>query len=444
MNVHRSALSDEDGATTLGFTGLDTFLAENPEVQYVDCVFADLCAIVRGKRVARAEVERVFANGLPIPYSIYFLDARGDVADPMARGLADGPPEGLAWPVAGTLTRVNWSQRPHAQVLMTLRDAKDAPYFGEPRNVLKRVVERFAKLSSVPSIGADLQFFLLDRERTKTGAPEAPSLDNQDHFQEVVDAITDAAAIQRLPALKITERDAPGQYEIKVELGRDIVRAADHAVFLRQIVRAVARQHEFDATFMPKPFLALPGSGMNVRVALSDAGGKDQLEGESQALKYAIGGIQTVLAESMAIFAPNQNAHRRFAPSSFVPRNKRWSQDGSATNIAVATDTIRTIEHRMAGADANPYLVFAAILSGIHYGMSEEIEASQPAQGNATTFVDQTIPFNIDGALLALENGSIMREYLGRTYVDLFCATKRAELDRFRNYITAHEYDWYM
>ena len=86
----------------------------------------------------------------------------------------------------------------------------------------------------------------------------------------------------------------------------------------------------------------------------------------------------------------------------------------------------------------------AAVLAGIHHGISQQIDPGQPFEGDAASFVDQTMPFNIDAALVALENGSILREYLGPSYVDLYCAAKRAELERFRNVIPAHEYDWYM
>ena len=123
------------------------FLSENPNVQYVDCVFVDLCGNVRGKRIASAELEAVFRSGLAVPTSIYFLDARGDVAE---RALAGAGATGTAWPVAGSLTCVSWAQRPHGQVLMSLTDAKGVPYFGEPRNVLKRVIRRFEEFDVVP------------------------------------------------------------------------------------------------------------------------------------------------------------------------------------------------------------------------------------------------------------------------------------------------------
>ena len=165
MNVVSNARADEHGASPLGAAQAAAFLEQNPQVQYVDCVFADLCGIVRGKRIARAELESVFETGLGIPFTIYFLDARGEVVEQARRAASPNGSEGTAWPVAGTLTRVNWSQRPHGQVLMTLGGAEGEPYFGEPRNVLKRVAARFANAELVPSAAFDFDFYLFDRER---------------------------------------------------------------------------------------------------------------------------------------------------------------------------------------------------------------------------------------------------------------------------------------
>lgn len=465
MNVYKSARSDEYGASPVGVAEFEAFLKENPQVQYLDCVFSDICGVVRGKRIARSELERVFRSGLQIPYTIYFLDARGDMADPLGRGLADGDPEGTAWPVAGTITRVNWSQRPHGQVLMTLADAKGEPYFGEPRNVLKRIADRFADLELTPLVAAGLEFYLMDRERSKAGLPQqpaAPDTGNReaaasiygtsdlDRYADVIRGIAEAAETQDLPAITTSSEVAPGQFEIDLKPLPDAVRAGDHAVFLRQTVRAVARQHDLDASFMATPYLGLAGNGMHVHISLRHRGGKNVFDDGSakgsELMRFAIGGLQAVMAESMALFAPNVNSYRRFISNASVPRNKRWGYDNRSTSIRVpgGAGEARRIAHCVAGADANPYLVLAAVLAGIHHGISHGIDPGQPFEGNAATFVDQTIPYSIDAALLALENGSIMREYLGRSYIDLYCATKRTELDRFRNFIAGHEYDWYM
>lgn len=461
MNAYRGALSDEYGATPLGVAEFDVFVKENPQVQYVDCVFSDICGVVRGKRIALAELEQVFRAGLPIPYTIYFLDARGDMTGPQGNGPADNGAEGNAWPVSGTLMRVNWSQRPHGQVLMTLTDARGEPYFGEPRNVLKRIAARFTDLELKPVVATGLAFYLIDREGAKaTGVPRPPAVPGVEQGEESIDgshgdlpgeiarAIAEAAAGQSLSASATPSQAAPGQFAIDLDPAIAL-KSGDNAVFARQLVRAVARTHGLDATFMAKPYLGLAGSDLNVGVELRHATGKNvfddgSVEG-SDLLRHALGGLQAVMAESMALFAPNANAYRRFAANGSAPRNKRWGRANRTAGMGVSgLGEARIVRHRIAGADANPYLVLAAILAGIHHGISQQIDPGPAFEGNAATFVDETIPSNIDAALIALENGSIIREYLGRSYVDLYCATKRTELERFRNAIPAHEYDWYL
>lgn len=459
MQLKDGARSVERGASTFDAAEVTAFLEQNPELQYVDCVFADLCGVVRGKRIARDALIGVFEQGLAIPTTIYFLDARGDMVDALSPGGPRREQDGVAWPVAGALTRVNWSQRPHAQVLMTLCDAQGRPYFGEPRNVLERVVGRFDNLGLVPQIGCAFEFYLFDRERAKDGAPQPPAppadastavygISDVDRFDAVITGVVEAADTQGLPPLA-TVSEGAGRFRIAFD-PTDAVRAGDHAVFLRQIVRAVARKRGLDATFMAKPFLALPGSAMALTIGLEDGAGRDMFadrtaKSAGEALLAALGGLQAVMADSIALFAPNANAYRRFRAGG-AARNKRWGFNNPTTalNVTGGAGLRRRIEHRVPGADANPYLAIAAALAGVHHGMSEGLDPGQPFDGDAAKFVDQTMPFAIDAALVALENGSILREYLGPNYIDLYCATKRGELERFRNHIPAHEYDWYL
>ena len=97
-----------------------------------------------------------------------------------------------------------------------------------------------------------------------------------------------------------------------------------------------------------------------------------------------------------------------------------------------------------ATADANPYLVLAAILAGIHHGIVNKIEPDEPAEGNACDVVDEDIPFFLPSALKRLRNSSVMREYLGAHYVDVYAETKMLEFDKFQRTISPLEYDWYL
>ena len=428
---------DTTGAGPLTAAEIATFLNENEAVQYVDCIFVDLCGNARGKRIARADIEGTFRDGLPVPYTIYFLDARGDVVEPVVTRAAQRSVNGKAWPVPGSLTRVSWAQRPHGQVLMTLQTADGEPYFGEPRNVLRRVIGRFAAPAMVPTVSANLQFHLIERERTKEGLLNEPAEIDDAFAAAFRKDIIDAAETQGIVDLVLTQASRSSQFAIDLTARPDALAVADHLVFLRQIVRAVARVHKRDATFMARPFLKQAASGMRFQFSFPGASG--------DAMRQAVGGLQTVTAESLALFAPNPNAFRRLEGGGALPRNRRWGYLNKSANISIdpGSDDAPRLVLRSVSADANPYLVLAAILAGVHHGASRTIEPSPPTDGDVSALVDPTLPLSFDAALLALENGSIMREYLGPAYIDLYCATKRTELDRYRNFISAQEYDWY-
>ncbi|MDZ4740078.1 MAG: hypothetical protein SGJ03_09260 [Alphaproteobacteria bacterium] len=447
MTTQGDPIQNFGGASRIALGELAAFLTENPKVQFLDCVFSDLCGMIRGKRIARADVESLFTAGIEIPLSIYFLDARGNAApDPESASITTAT--GTAWPVAGTLAKVSWAQHPHGQVLMTMADTSGAPYFAEPRNVLKRVAARLALLSIVPALGTTLEFYLLERQDALNGSPAQPAPPKNskgglsgDEHAGVLLAITEAAVGLHLPEIKFVQEEKQTHFKAVLAPDENVLRAADHVVFLRQVIRAVARQSQLDATFMAAPFLPLPGSAMKVQLTL-----RGQTEPPTDLLRSAVAGLQATMPESVAIMAPNWNAYRRFGHKDGVVCNRRWGVDNASTNIALnATATGgQVIAHKMASADANPYLVFAAILAGTHHGISENLSPTMPFGGDASTLNDPTLPRTIDAALVTFENCSILREYFQGGYVDRYCSTKRTELERFRNFIPAHEYEWYL
>ncbi|HAH10165.1 MAG TPA: glutamine synthetase, partial [Alphaproteobacteria bacterium] len=271
-----------------------------------------------------------------------------------------------------------------------------------------------------------------------------------DRYVEFLEDVAEAARIQGVPATTVTSEHAPGQFEVNLHHQNDAALAANHAVFLRQIIRGAANRHGMDASFMAKPYLNAPGSGMHIHVSLVHKSGRNVFDDGtpqgSELLRYAVGGLQAIMGEGMAVFAPNVNSYRRFVPNAFTPMNRRWGYNNRSTGIRIPAGAMdaRRIEHRVSGADANPYLAIAAVLAGIHYGIINRLDPGQPFEGNAGGFTDVTVPFAIDSALLAMENGKIIGEYFSPAYVDVYCATKRVELARFRQHIPPQEYSWYL
>ena len=444
---------------------LDRFLTEHPEVETVDAIHHDLCGIVRGKRYPRAALKTLFEDGLPIPYSLYFLDVTGACSDPRGRGFSDGDPDGISMPIPGTLVPVPWAERPAGQVLMTMNDDEGRPSIWDPRNVLRAVVERFAETGLTPCVAFELEFYLLDRERDAEGKPRAPippSTGARDNATQVYGVaqldehaaffreVEQAAAAQKVPASIATAEYAPGQYEINLRHVTDPLRAADHCALFRNIVKRVAQRHGMRATFLSKPFPDQSGSGTHVHMSLLDASGDNAFDDGSAlgsaTLRHAVGGLAATMSEAMAFFVPNLNGFRRFGPNRFVPVSKSWGANNRsfAFRIPTGPGAARRIEHRVSGADANPYLVLAAILAGAHHGLTGRMDPGEPWRGNATESVDPDLPLDWVSAIDRLAGAEILRGYIDPDYLATYCATKRNEWHSFLAVISPREYDWYL
>ena len=444
----------------------DAFFEAEGDLEFLDAVIPDLCGTPRGKRFPIAEAPRLFAHGMPIPLSIYLMDARGDMTDTFGRGFSDGDPDGTAWPLPGTLSRV-WTKSgpPRAQMLMTLRDKSGAPDPGEPRAALERVLERFAEIGLLPVAALELEFYLIDPARGEHRAPQPPldprsgaresavsvfGLDDLDRYEGFLSALSEAARRQRVPLSAASKEYAPGQFEANLKHQQDARLAADHAIFLKQIVKEAARASGFEATFMAKPYLECTGSGLHIHLSLLDRDGRNIFAGAdesgSELLHHAIGGLQALMPESMALFAPSQNSYRRFQPDMFAPVNRSWGVNNRSAGMRIPAgpDDSRRVEHRVAGADANPYLALAAVLAGVHHGLLKKLDPGAPAKGNVTKEPDPALPFGIDGALAKLAKAEVLPAYLGEETLALYGETKRIEAERLRRIIPPAEYDWYL
>lgn len=443
---------------------VERFLASHPEVESFDCLFVDMHGTLRGKRYPRAEAAKIVESGVQIPQTVYLLDARGEMTDPLGHGFGDGDPDGTGHPVLSTLSKVAFSAPPRGQVLMTLVDQSGKPAAVEPRNQLAGVLEKFRAIGLTPVVAIELEFFLLDVKRDENGRIQPPlrpgtgerekaaavyGIDDLDSYKSFIETVREAVAIENVPATAASVEYAPGQFEINLKHQPDALAAADHAIFLRQCVKEAAKQQGMRATFMSKPYADRAGSGMHIHMSLLDKNGRNVFAAgaaeDNKMLRYAAGGLGAIMHEAMAVFSQNVNAYRRYVENLFVPMNRNWGVNNRSTGIRVPAGSPeqRRIEHRVAGADANPYLALACVLAGVHHGITQKIDAGPPSTGNASKPVDRSVPFAFDAAIEAFANGKILRRYFG-DYVDLYCASKRKELARYRAEIPPHEYDWYL
>ena len=436
-----------------------------PDIECVDAVIVDISGAMRGKRLPLADAPRLFETGMQLPRSVYLMDVKGEMVNPFGRGFGDGDPDGTAWPVPGTVSRV-WGEGPaRLQMLCTMRNEDGAPTAGEPRAALEHVLERFDELHLTPVVALELEFYLIDRERDANGAPQPPldprsgrrerdnavyAIDDLDRYRAFHAALNAAAKMQNVPVGAASSEYAPGQFEINLHHQADARRAADHAILLRQIVRSAARVTGFEATFMAKPYPNRIGSGLHIHASMLDAAGRNIFDDGSAegslALRHAIGGLQALMPDSMALFAPSLNSYRRFEPDMFAPVNRHWGLNNRSAGlrIPVSPGDARRVEHRAAGADANPYFAAAAVLAALHHGLTNKLDPGPAAIGNVSREPDLALPITLDAALARFKNSTVLASYLGEETASLYGETKRLEAQRFAKILSPAEYDWYL
>ena len=446
---------------------LASFRQAHPETDSLDAIVIDLCGNAIGKRLPMAQAVGMIEGGTPICAAMQLVDVMGNTADPMGHGFSNGDPDGMARPLAGTLQVVPWSNGRRAQVLCELTDVSSGePFWYDPRRILAKVCEPFDALGLRPVLALELEFYLIDKHRDESGAPipcAAPahgrretqgqvlSLAKLDEFEHVIAAMQDTARAQGLPVTTVISEYGAGQFEINLEHQTDPLRAADHAALLRRAVQATARAQGYDATFMSKPFPGESGNGLHVHLSLVDAEGQNifdpaRPDGETL-LGHAAAGLQSTLHEAMAIFAPNLNTYRRYRPDEFTPVTRDWGENNRSVAIRlppVNNPAARRLEHRASGAEANPYLVTAAVLAGVHHGITRRLDPGEKHTGNAGSEVDESLPLSLWNALDELTRAKVLPSYFGADYLEMYHAVKSAEFADFMEEISPREYRWYL
>jgi glutamine synthetase len=330
----------------------------------------------------------------------------------------------------------------------------------DPRVLLRDLLARCHAADLQPVIACELEFYLIDPRRGPDGQIRVAALPGRTparraanlSLEAVEDAsaflsrVTAAAAVQDLPVCGAVAEYGIGQYEVNLRHVSDPLLAADHAVLLKRLVKGVARSMGMDATFMAKPFAAQPGNGLHVHLSLVDEAGRNRLAapGGELLLRQAIAGMQALMYDSMALFAPNFNSQRRYL-GLFVPTTRDWANNNRsvAFRVPAAHGQARRIEHRVAGADASPHLTVTGILAALLHGVSNRLEATPPVDGGASNGGDEDFPSDLIVALARMEKSALLAQYLPRDFLRLYAQLKRGEYGELIEDVFTREYDFY-
>lgn len=436
------------------------FLADNPDIEVIEALLVDLNGVHRGKWIPRHKLESVFAGEMRMALTGVAADIWGRDVPALCAETGDG--DGICVPTARTLKRLPWLVRPTAQVYLQLTHEGE-PWGYDPRVVLDNVQQRFAARGLTAVVAPELEFMLLSSERDAHGTPLLPrtrsggrsgvggqlySTDVMHEFADVLHEMREACDAMELRLDTLVKELAPGQYELNQQHLGDALQAADNAQMLKRVIKGVAQKHGYVATFMPKPFADMDGNGFHTHISVVDGSGRnifdDGTEKGTDALRHAIAGLAASMADLMLVFAPNRNSYRRFAAGTHTPTEPTWGYEDRdvALRIPVGDPASRRIEHRVAGADANPYLVLAAILAGVLHGLEEELPAPEPSGDTQETASEMAADWLT--ATRDFEQSTFVPEYLGAPFQQAMSAIKRFEQDEFNRTITQFEYDAYL
>ena len=440
-------------------SGLDDVAAElaGRQIDVVRLGYSDLLGTERGRDVLVSRFARTVGGGVAFCRSVFATSPMGDVVD-IEGGLSDGLPDVVAFPDVSTLQDIPWEPGvAHCIADVYNPDGQLSPV--SPRNVLRRVVERFAGLGMKPVVGPELEFYVLATDAGaptgwkrygeatgnvyvtgRRGDPENVLLRSLRHLDKY-----------GLDVVAANHEFSSGQFEINLWHG-EALDAADRAFRFKGAVKELARADAKLATFMAKPFNDEGGSGFHLHFSTWDDEGNalfdapEAANGLSDVAHHALAGIIAHAPALAALANPTVNSYKRFGPDTLAPWLIDWGLDNRSAMVRIPPERggAARLELRLGDASANPYLIIAGLLAAAHLGITAKATPPAALEGYGYDPAKaDPLPADLGTALDALLADTELAELLGAEFVRAFVAYKRDELTRFSRHVTDWEFREY-
>ncbi len=427
--------------------------------KHIDVMIVDMQGNLRGKWIPCDQQDKVMAGKVRLPVSTQVQDIWGDDNDELTgMGPLAGDPDGLCIPVNYTLKDTPWNEG-SKQVLCTSASMDSQPMFCDPRNLLKKVLNKYTDRGLTPVVAMELEFYLLDGSSRISGVPCPPGqikiagdvkpyqvydMRVMDRIEATLKLIHDYANALDIPAEASLSEIGPGQFEINLMHQTDALQAADEATLFKRVVDRAALATNMGATFMAKPYTEHSGSGLHVHVSLLNEQERNIFDQTAHPhnLMYATSGLLDTLKDAQAILAPHGNSYKRLQPDSFAPVQLSWGHDhrGVAVRLPETTGPAARLEHRVAGADANPYLVLVAVLEGILHGLDLQTQPNtvelQAGETSSADYLNHDWLTSIE----RFSQSAFIQTALGEQYQTLYSNVKRHEAITANK--TVNQFDW--
>jgi glutamine synthetase len=430
------------------------------EIETVIAVFPDLYGRLVGKRITgRYFRDEVLGHGMHVCDYLLACDMEMDPT-PGYRftSWADGYGDMRCIPDLRTLRRATWIDKTALVLCDVLEEERDVPVAVAPRNILKRQLERVQSMGFRAMGASELELFVLRETYESAHEKGFDQLQTFGWYIEDYHTLQGAksealiGAIRRhldnsgIPVEFSKGEWGPGQQEINLRYA-EFLEMADRHVIYKQAAKEIAIQQGLAVTFMAKMDERYAGSSMHLHSSLWSAdGATPQFAGGTveqlpDLFRWWLGGLIQHAPASTLMFAPYVNSYKRFRDGSFAPTAIAWSYDNRTTGFRVlGHGPGARVECRIPGADANPYLAFAATLAAGLDGISNKIEPPPIFRGDGYAAAElPRIPRSLPEAIAAFEASALFRTAFGEPVVEHLIHFARTEQRKFEDTVTTWE-----
>ena len=429
---------------------------EERGVRLIRLWFTDVLGRHKSVAISPAELEVVLDEGLQFDGSAIDGFSRIQESDVLAR------------PDAATFELLPWAdpEEPSGTIFCDITNLDGTPFKGDPRQVLRRNVDRARAAGFEMFCAPEVEFFYF-ADASTSSAPVP--LDQASYFDlTTADVASDLRkqTLHMLEALSIPveysfHEDSPSQHEIDLQY-TDALSMADSIMTLRLAVKKIAMDRGVYATFMPKPLNGVQGSGMHTHLSLFRDGvnafhDPDAENGLSDTARAFIAGLLKHAREITAITNQLVNSYKRINEGYEAPRYVSWARNNRSALVRVPipkpgkVDSTR-VEYRAVDPACNPYLAFSVLLAAGLRGVEDGLELPPEARvnlydlsrGEQRDLGVAGLPANLSEALDEMEESTLVRDALGDHIFEWFLRNKRAEWSEYQRQVTPFELETYL
>jgi glutamine synthetase len=428
------------------------------EFETVIAVFPDYYGRLMGKRfVGRFFRESVAEHGL---HACDYLLACDMEMDPVPgyrfASWEKGYGDFACVPDWATARRAAWLPKTAIVLCDLASEPKGIPIEIAPRRILRRQVELARDMGYVVKAGSELELYLFRESYASARNKAFHALETFGSYVEdyhvlqgtreepVIGDIVRGLEASGVPMEGSKGEWGPGQQEINVEYC-EVLEQADRNVLTKHAAKEIAEQRGCAVTFMAKWDEKLAGSSMHQHLSLWDAAGAKNLfaseSGQSDLFRWFLGGWMEHAVELAVCCAPSINSYKRFQGASFAPTTVAWSVDNRTSGFRVvgAGSSLR-IECRIPGADANPYVAYAAALAAGLDGIRRKTEPPPPLSGNAYSAGGATrVPATLREGIARFEASAFARGAFGEEFFEHYLHFLKTEQRKFDEIVTCWE-----